>query len=211
MYSLIAWAVASGPQHTDNITRTVKSNIQFVVMSLTMVGALSRHLYCSGYFSHTDIHIMSVCEEYWLLSKYIPLRVRFTSILIQSNIVVICCTMNKMHTLFITVKTFPSKPVMAGVDPPTCYTCDVVRRKKDSPAEVWYDKVQHWACLECHLTEKALQKVKGKGTVREIQHKCSSCSCERAENKPCCFCYDCSQYFCKTCSVAGACVRISYR
>ena len=94
---------------------------------------------------------------------------------------------------------------MAGVDPPTCYTCDVVRRKKDSPAEVWYDRVQRWTCLECHLTEKALQKVKGKGTVREVLHKCSSC--ERPESTPCCFCYGCSQFLCEECTSRDVCVR----
>ena len=101
--------------------------------------------------------------------------------------------------------------------PSSCYTCHVIH-KKDSLAEVWYDKVKRWVCLECHLTEKTLQKVKGRGTVSNIVHKCSSCGRgppSEPESTPCWFCYDCSQFLCQECLVTehmdeAACVRIDY-
>ncbi len=49
----------------------------------------------------------------------------------------------------------------------TCYTCDLVHQKS-TPAEVWYDKVERWLCLRCHLAERKLQKFKGKGTIERI-------------------------------------------
>ncbi len=152
---------------------------------------------CS-YIPQLNTHFMSVCDHVRRISKL------FLDVFILT-VILLPGAQNEMHKRLITLEVFHFRSVMAGVDPPTCYTCDVVRGKKNSPAEVWYEKVQHWACLECHLTEKALQKVKGKGTVEEIQHTCSNC--DRPESTPCCFCYDCSLYLCQTCTEGCVCVR----
>ena len=100
---------------------------------------------------------------------------------------------------------FSEMPAEATV--PRCHTCYLFYRKS-APAEVWYDKVRHWACLQCHLTEKTLQKVKGKGTANRIFQRCGICECERSSTdantalQSWWFCYSCTDFICDHCEAS---------
>ena len=90
---------------------------------------------------------------------------------------------------------------MADAQSSTCESCRLVW-KKDSPAEVSYNKAGLVCCLRCHMVEKLLQKTKGKGTVIDIQQGCARCTRDLVadpDSTPCWFCYDCSQFLCHDC------------
>ena len=87
------------------------------------------------------------------------------------------------------------RKVMAGIEA-TCHTCHVIHRKS-VPGEVWYDKDGQWLCLNCHLAERKLRKLKGKGRVLNVFQRCSRCEGDCPESRPCIFCYDCSLFLCE--------------
>ncbi len=83
----------------------------------------------------------------------------------------------------------------------TCHTCRRVLRKT-TQGEVRYNKV--WLCLPCHVMERELKSIKGKGTVERILQQCdgqcSEASAVARDCKPVWFCYDCCQYLCDPCA-----------
>ena len=81
----------------------------------------------------------------------------------------------------------------------TCHTCEQVFGNT-TDGEVWYAKSHLWSCLNCHLVERELQKVKGKGTVKRILQRCVGCQVNSSgDSTAAWFCYDCHQYLCPTC------------
>ncbi len=85
---------------------------------------------------------------------------------------------------------------------PQCYTCQLHGREPFQ-GEVWYDKVQRWSCLLCHLAEKNLQySSKWKGIVKRICRKCEDCGADLSseeDSAPRWYCYDCRQFLCNNC------------
>ncbi len=83
-----------------------------------------------------------------------------------------------------------------------CYTCRLHGRESFQ-GEVWYDKVQRWSCLLCHLAEKNLQySSKWKGIVKRIFRACDGCGADLSseqDSTPRWYCYDCRQFLCDNC------------
>ncbi len=81
-----------------------------------------------------------------------------------------------------------------------CHTC---RRILGTAAqgEVLYGKI--WLCLQCHIMERELELVKGRGSVerifRQCGGQCGGASAVAGDCTPVWFCYDCCQYLCGMC------------
>ncbi len=85
-----------------------------------------------------------------------------------------------------------------------CHTCSRVLGTT-TRGEVSYMNDKVWLCLPCHLMERELKQIKGKGTVERVLQQCGRCGGESAvagDSTPAWFCYDCHQYLCTPCNQA---------
>ncbi len=68
--------------------------------------------------------------------------------------------------------------------------------------EVSYMNGKVWLCLQCHLMERELKQIKGKGNVKRILQQCGQCaggSAVAGDRTPAWFCHGCHQYLCTQC------------
>ncbi len=81
-----------------------------------------------------------------------------------------------------------------------CHTCRCVLGTT-TQGEVSYKEI--WLCLQCHIMERELKSIKGKGTVervyRQCDGRCGGASAVARDCTPVWFCYDCCQYLCDPC------------